>query len=131
MRILLVRSHLRGISVADVEALCKRVIVTHHGTPLYDGDLTGLGARFAAYKTISASFDQAPPALDGYGEVMSTDGLRVTLRVPKAETSRVTARLLTDLAVVDLTVEDPPIDDVIEKVFNSQVVGYSRGRVVR
>ena len=70
----------------------------------------------------SASFEQTPPALDGYGEVMSTDGLRVTLRVPKAETSRATARLLTDLSVVDLTVEDPPIDDVIEKVFSSQLV---------
>jgi len=109
--------------MADVEALCKRVIVIHHGTLLYDGDLAGLSARFASYKTISASFDQTPPALDGYGEVMSTDGLRVTLRVPKAETSRATARLLTDLAVVDLTVEDPPIDDVIEKVFSSPVVG--------
>ena len=108
--------------MADVEALCKRVIVIHHGIILYDGDLSGLGARFAAYKTISASFEQTPPALDGYGEVMSTDGLRVTLRVPKAETSRATARLLTDLSIVDLTVEDPPIDDVIEKVFSSQLV---------
>jgi ABC-2 type transport system ATP-binding protein len=41
----------------------------------------------------------------------------VTLRVPKAETSRITARLLTDLAVTDLTIEDPPIEDVIERVF--------------
>jgi len=109
--------------MADVEALCKRVIVIHHGTLLYDGDLSGLGARFASYKTINVSLEQTPPALDDYGEVVATDGLRVTLRVPKAETSRVTARLLTDLAVVDLTVEDPPIDDVIEKVFNSQIVG--------
>ena len=108
--------------MADVEALCKRVIVIHHGTLLFDGDLSGLSERFASYKTISVSLDQAPPALEGYGEVVATDGARVTLRVPKAETSRATARLLTDLSVVDLTVEDPPIDDVIEKVFNSQVV---------
>ena len=108
--------------MADVEALCKRVIVIHHGTLLFDGDLSGLSERFASYKTISVSLDQAPPALEGYGEVVATDGARVTLRVPKAETSRATARLLTDLSVVDLTVEDPPIDDVIEKVFNSQAV---------
>ena len=108
--------------MADVEALCKRVIVIHHGTLLFDGDLSGLSERFASYKTISVSLDQTPPALEGYGEVVSTDGARVTLRVPKAETSRATARLLTDLSVVDLTVEDPPIDDVIEKVFNSQAV---------
>ena len=48
---------------------------------------------------------------------MSQDGGRVTIRVPKAETSRVTARLLNDLSVTDLTIEDPPIEDVIEQVF--------------
>jgi ABC-2 type transport system ATP-binding protein len=48
---------------------------------------------------------------------MSQDGLRFTLRVPKAETPQVTARLLGDLPVEDLNVEDPPIEDVIEQVF--------------
>src|SRR5213076_917377 len=38
--------------MADVEALCERVIVIHHGQILYDGPLTGLAERFAAYKTI-------------------------------------------------------------------------------
>ena len=42
---------------------------------------------------------------------------RVKLRVPKAETARVTARLLAERDVADLTVEDPPIEDVIELVF--------------
>jgi ABC-2 type transport system ATP-binding protein len=42
---------------------------------------------------------------------------RVQLRVPKSETSRVTARLLADYPVQDLTIEDPPIEDVIERVF--------------
>jgi ABC-2 type transport system ATP-binding protein len=39
------------------------------------------------------------------------------LRVPKADTARVTGRLLADLPVIDLTVEDPPIEEVIERVF--------------
>jgi len=37
--------------------------------------------------------------------------------VPKDLTARVTERLLADLPVVDLTVEDPPIEEVIERVF--------------
>ena len=45
------------------------------------------------------------------------DGDLVTLRVPKAETARVTARLLAEQEVLDLNVEDPPIEDVIELVF--------------
>jgi ABC-2 type transport system ATP-binding protein len=48
--------------------------------------------------------------------VSCEDGL-VTLRVTKGETARVTSRLLADLPVIDLTVEDPPIEEVIERVF--------------
>ena len=55
--------------------------------------------------------------LDGYGEVISRDGDRAILRVPKAETSRVAARLLAEHEVLDLTIEEPPIEDVIELVF--------------
>jgi ABC-2 type transport system ATP-binding protein len=102
--------------MADVEALCKRVIVIHHGRLLYDGGLAGLVERFSAYKTIGVTLD-APADLSVYGEVVSQVDGRVTLRVPKADTSRTTARLLADLPVADLTIEDPPIDDVIERVF--------------
>jgi ABC-type uncharacterized transport system ATPase subunit len=49
--------------------------------------------------------------------VVSTDGTRVTLRVPKEKTSAVTSRLLNELSVDDLTVEAAPIEDVIESVF--------------
>jgi len=80
--------------MADVQALCKRVIVIHHGH-----------LRFAAYKTI---------------EAVLTDGERISLRVPKSETSLATARLLAEHEVADLTVEDPPIEDVIEQVFATE-----------
>ncbi|TML84648.1 MAG: ATP-binding cassette domain-containing protein [Actinobacteria bacterium] len=88
--------------MADVEALCKRVIVIHHGRILFDGQLAALADRFAAYKTI---------------EAVVGDGERISLRVPRNETSQATARLLADHEVHDLTVEDPPIEDVIELVF--------------
>ncbi len=103
--------------MADVVALCRRVIVIHHGQILYDGDLSGLAGRFAAYKTIGVTLEDSSVDLQAYGEVVAKDSGKVTLRVPKAQTSRVTARLLTDLPVADLTIEDPPIEDVIERVF--------------
>ncbi|MDE3026121.1 MAG: ATP-binding cassette domain-containing protein, partial [Acidobacteriota bacterium] len=90
--------------MADVEALCERVIVIHHGRILFDGRLSALADQFAAYKTI---------------EAVVADGERITMRVPKAETSRATAKLLAEHEVHDLTVEDPPIEDVIEQVFAS------------
>jgi ABC-2 type transport system ATP-binding protein len=103
--------------MADVEALCKRVIVIHHGKILFDGALTSLANEFAAYKTIGVLLENGNAELDGYGEVISRDGDRAILRVPKAETSRVAARLLSEHEVLDLTIEEPPIEDVIEMVF--------------
>jgi ABC-2 type transport system ATP-binding protein len=103
--------------MADVEALCKRVVVIHHGKILYDGALTGLADTFAAYKTIGVALENGQTDLSRYGEVIHRDGDWVTLRVPKAETSTVTATLLAHEQVLDLNVEDPPIEDVIELVF--------------
>jgi ABC-2 type transport system ATP-binding protein len=103
--------------MADVEALCKRVIVIHHGKVLFDGPLTGLVERFAAHKKLIITLDEGNFDLAPYGEVSERDGPRVTLRVPKIDTSRVTARLLAELPVTDLTIEEPPVEDVIEQVF--------------
>jgi ABC-2 type transport system ATP-binding protein len=103
--------------MADVEALCRRVIVIHHGRILFDGALSALGERFAAYKTIAVDLEDGVRDLGAYGDVLQHDGSRVTLRVPRAETAQITARLLAEQDVADLTVEDPPIEDVIELVF--------------
>lgn len=107
--------------MADVEALCRRVIVIHHGRVLYDGPLAGLVERFAAYRQIGVTLEE-PADLGAYGEVVEAEGAKVTLRVPKAEASRVTARLLAEQPVADLTIEEPPIDDVIERVFAQEAI---------
>ena len=103
--------------MADVVALCERVIVIHHGRILFDGDLAALGDTVAAWKTIAVALQDGADDLSSYGEVIHRDGDLVTLRVPKADTARVTARLLAEQEVLDLNVEDPPIEDVIELVF--------------
>jgi viologen exporter family transport system ATP-binding protein len=103
--------------MADVVALCRRVIVIHHGRIMFDGNLSALSDRFAAYKTIEVALADGSSELDSYGDVLERDGDRVKLRVPKADTPRVAARLLSEQQVVDLTIEDPPIEDVIELVF--------------
>jgi ABC-2 type transport system ATP-binding protein len=103
--------------MADVEALCRRVIVIHHGKLLFDGDLAKLVQKFTAHKTIVVQLADSQADLRAYGEVVSSADGQVTLRVPKAETARITERLLADLPVIDLLVEDSPIEEVIERVF--------------
>ena len=105
--------------MADVEALAERVIVIHHGVLLFDGPLSGLIERFSPYKTVTVDLDGPASDLDRFGDVVQTEDGRVTLQVPKGEAAAVTARLLAELPVVDLSVTDPPIDEVIDRVFNT------------
>ncbi|HTX93154.1 MAG TPA: ATP-binding cassette domain-containing protein [Anaerolineales bacterium] len=106
--------------MADVEALCKRVIVIHHGRLLFDGDLSALVQKFTAHKTIVVQLEDCQADLHTYGEVLNCEDGRFTLKVPKARTARVTERLLADLPVIDLLVEDPPIEEVIDTVFTQE-----------
>ncbi|MCC7163667.1 MAG: ATP-binding cassette domain-containing protein [Anaerolineae bacterium] len=105
--------------MADVTALCKRVIVIHHGKLMYDGSLDALSARIAPHKLVRVELSSAlnGHALAGYGQVLKAEGQRVELLVPRAQTSGVAARILGELPVADLTIEDPPIEDVISRVF--------------
>lgn len=106
--------------MADVEALTKRVIVIHHGRLLYDGDLVKLVQNFTAHKTIIVQLGDCAADLRSYGEVINCEDGRWTLRVPKDKTARITERLLADLPVIDLLVEDPPIEEVIDRIFTQE-----------
>jgi ABC-2 type transport system ATP-binding protein len=97
--------------MADVQALCRRVIVIHHGAILFDGELRALSDRFTSHKTINVALADPSVALEGYGEVIAREGDRVTLRVSKEETSVVAAKLLNEQPVSDVTIEDQPIED--------------------
>jgi ABC-2 type transport system ATP-binding protein len=109
--------------MADVVALCKRIIVIHHGKILFDGALDDLSAKLAPFKVIKVDLDRE---VDGYdfaalGDVLLCEGRKVELRVPKRSTPAIAERLLNDLPLLDLTIEDPPIEDVIKRAFSDQL----------
>jgi len=106
--------------MADVEALCKRVIVIHNGKLVFDGDLAQLVDRFSAFKTIGVTLANGFGSFSQYGEVLNQDSSHVILRIPRERTPEVTARILAEQQVDDMTVEDPPIEDVIERVFTQK-----------
>ncbi|MCC6445567.1 MAG: ATP-binding cassette domain-containing protein [Armatimonadetes bacterium] len=110
--------------MADVTALCRRVLVIHHGKLLYDGALSSLADRLAPFKVIRLDLepDQTPLDFSHFGEVLHEDDGKVTFRVPKSDTASVIAHLLAEVAVADLTVEDPPIEEVIDRIFQEAAV---------
>src|SRR5258706_14753961 len=75
--------------MADVTALCKRVIVIHHGSVLYDGELTGLSDRIAPFKLVEIAVEDAESAerAGKYAEGIKTDGNKGTRPVPRNEAS--------------------------------------------
>ena len=105
--------------MADVEALCERVVIIDKGHILFDGNLAALVKRFSPHKTITVELAEGRQDLSRYGEVIETNGAQVSLRVPKADTPRVASQLLTDIPISDLTVADPPIEAVIDDIFNT------------
>ncbi len=107
--------------MADVTALCKRVIVIHHGQLLYDGDLDRLTDRIAPFKLVNLDVEDVESATraEAYPEFVKREDAKVTLRVPKGKASSTVARILKELPVVDLTVQDPPIEEIIDQVFQA------------
>jgi ABC-2 type transport system ATP-binding protein len=113
--------------MADVQALCRRVVVIHRGRLLFDGALSALVDQFAAHKVITVALEEGTAVSDAElaalveGTVTGRTATSVTVQVPRARTPAAAGRLLASLPVVDLTVEDPPIEGVIEDVFAAPV----------
>jgi ABC-2 type transport system ATP-binding protein len=109
--------------MADVVALCPRVILIHHGSLLYDGELSGLAERLAPFKLIRVSLRDdpggkgEPPALPDGIDIVERENGCLTLRVGRSDAPSITAHLLNTLPVADLSVEDPPIEAVIDQVY--------------
>lgn len=107
--------------MADVVALSERIIIIHHGQLKYDGAISDLTRRIAPVKLIGIALRNAVPAdLGRYGMLVPDQNYngKQHIQVPAGEVAAITARLLSDLPVQDLTIEDPPIEDVIEHAFN-------------
>jgi ABC-2 type transport system ATP-binding protein len=104
----------------DVEALCSRVLVITHGKLVYDGPLAGITEQFGRSKLLRLQFaDEAPPRaeLARLGEVTRCDGPVADLKVERGRLSETLAAILDRWTVLDLNVQDPPLDQVIARVF--------------
>jgi ABC-2 type transport system ATP-binding protein len=109
--------------MADVTALCERIIVIDKGHLLYDGNFRALTERVAPYKVIRLQFAQTPPLaeLAAYGEVAACEGLTAVLHVPRARATEAATQLLSTFHPDDVTFEEPAVEDIIRQVFAGQV----------
>ena len=107
--------------MADIQELCRRVIIIDHGVISFDGQLNEVIDRFADFKliTIQCAGAEAHPAanLARYGEVVEQHAGRFKLKVKRDRVIPVCKALLDELPVSDIDIEEVPIEDVIRQIF--------------
>ncbi|HTQ42686.1 MAG TPA: ATP-binding cassette domain-containing protein, partial [Polyangiaceae bacterium] len=103
----------------DVQRLCPRVIVIDKGLLVYDGPLDQLVARIRPDKRIVFRFARPVDRSDlgAFGKVVRHDAGESVLDVHKDAVNRVVTQALAQLPVSDLTVENPPLEEVMSEVF--------------
>jgi ABC-2 type transport system ATP-binding protein len=107
--------------MADGTSLCERIIIIHHGQLKYDGGIGDLSRRIAPYKVIGVALGEVLECdLRCYGDLVNTENgdSKQYIQVRAEDVNETTRRILQDLPVHDLTIEDPSIETVIEQAFN-------------
>jgi ABC-2 type transport system ATP-binding protein len=107
--------------MADIQALCERVIIIDHGKIFFDGKLSEIVDRFADFKVVTIQCaqvgDYPPEQLAQYGEVVEKTPTGITLKVKRDRVIAVCKILLDELPVTDIDIQEVPIEDVIRQIF--------------
>jgi ABC-2 type transport system ATP-binding protein len=117
---IILTSHYMG----DVKELCRRVIIIDKGRIVFDGELADIIEKYADHKLLSVTFQRGVrrEELTKVGNVVEFSYPKAVIRVPRRESSRRAAQLLTNFPVADLNIEESPIEDVIREVFTGENV---------
>ncbi|MFC7624630.1 ATP-binding cassette domain-containing protein [Microlunatus sp. GCM10028923] len=104
--------------LAEVEALCSRVILIDRGRLRFDGALPALARSLASWKEIRLSHDgRRDVAWSAYGELVDDRDGSVSLRVDRDRVPEVAARLLAEVRPTDVSVVDPPLELVLDRFY--------------
>jgi len=107
--------------MADIQALCDRVIIIDHGKTFFDGRLSEIVDRFADFKLVTIQCEraneQSAENLARYGEVVEKTTGAITFKVKRDRVIPVCKSLLDELTVTDIDIQEVPIEDVIRQIF--------------
>lgn len=112
--------------LSDIEHLCKRVVVIDHGRLMYDGALAGLHEAGESRRTLVVDLERELPPIEGVegARTVRTEGPRQWLTFPaSASAAPLVARIAADYPLVDLSVREPAIEDVIARMYAGRAGG--------
>ncbi len=112
----------------DVEVLCSRVMVINHGEIIYDGRVTALKHSYLRTKTVSLKLGEVWQGFDAPGvRVLKQKGYGVKMEVDTdvVAIDEVMARLLARYSIVDINIDNPPMESIIAAIYGTKVPSQS------
>jgi len=107
--------------MADIQALCERVIIIDHGKLFFDGKLSEIVDRFADFKLVTIQCEKTEghtaEHLSRYGEIVEQTPEAIKFKVKRDRVIPTCKALLDDLPVTDIDIQEVPIEDVIRQIF--------------
>jgi len=108
--------------LSDIEDLCERIILINHGSVVYDGALSGVNETLAGRKTVRLILSEQPDvrrlsAYDGFREI---EGSCARFEIDRAGVRAFSLRALEELPVIDLTIEDAPLEEGIARLYRGE-----------
>ncbi|MSU20955.1 MAG: ATP-binding cassette domain-containing protein [Pedosphaera sp.] len=107
--------------MADIQALCQRVIIIDRGTVFFDGRLAEVLDRFADFKVVTircaGGGNCSAADLTKYGEVVEQNAASIRLKVKRDRVIPVCKALLDELPISDIDIQEVPIEDIIRQIF--------------
>ena len=105
--------------MADITTLCPRILIIHQGNLIHDGRFDDLLKRFAPYRQVKVDLANSlsRQELEQYGEITHIEGNEVSFSIAFEKLTSTITRLLEELDVLDFSVSDPPIEEVISQLF--------------
>jgi ABC-2 type transport system ATP-binding protein len=109
----------------DLEALCKRVIIINHGQIVYEDKVSNLKRKYLTTKRVEVRYAEEVSAnftITGV-EILKVGHYGVKLRFDTGQTpvDSVMSHLSEAGEIVDITISDPPLEEVIAKIYGAGV----------
>jgi ABC-2 type transport system ATP-binding protein len=111
----------------DVQELCQRVVIIDHGTVVFDDHLDALSSLYSSESIISLNFEHDVTAedLEKFGTVAEVNGNTAKLQIDRNDVPNVLTGVLGTMKVQTVSVEEPPLEDVIRRLFSDRNLGLS------
>ena len=114
--------------LADVERLCRRIVLIDEGKLVYDGPVERLKEQFGTHRTLVVTLGEPHASVSVAGaESVSVEGVVARLRFDRSAVSaeQLIRRVTEAYAVTDLSIEEPDLESVIRRIY---LEGYDAPR---